>query len=1459
MTRIIKASLHYPVVTVLLTMLVVSAGIHALLTMPRTEDPTITIRTGLVLAEYPGATSEQVEQQVTRVIEDRLFTFAEVRKDKTFSTSRPGLAVINVELQGTVTNADVFWSKLRQSLLVLAQTSLPRGIRGPIVNSDFGDTVALLIAIHGRPYDYRQLHDYGDRIQDELRGISDVGRLLTYGGQTEQIRITGDLGRISQYLTDPGRIIQALQQRNVVLPSGTLETGAAAVPLRTTGAFTTEEQIRNMLVDVSRTGQPVYIRDFGEVERRYQDPTYVVRYDGETALLLSVEMQKGRNIVQMGEQVNAALDRMRSVLPPDLKLDLIANQPAVVKHRISDLSREFLLAIGSVILVTIILLPIRVASIAALAIPVTVCATLAVMNAIGVQLHQVSIAALIVVLGIVVDDAIVIADNYLELLDHGVPRSEAAWRSAADVLVPVLTATLTIISSFLPLLILKGSTGEFIWALPITVTTALTVSFVVAIVLTPILCRTFIKTGLRAARPDGGPRRRGALDLLQSSYHYGIRFLMRHRIIAVGLAVIAVLAGVGLFQFVPRQFFPSAERNQFVIDVWMREGTRIEATDKVMRRIEQTLRTNQDVAHFATFIGQSAPRFYYNVNPQQPDPAYGQFVVNTTDADRTPELVAHFRQSLARTAPEALVVVRELQQGALLDAPVEVRIYGDDIGTLKQLGRTVEDLVRRTGRAEMVHNDYLNDVLTVDVNVHPELANRLGISNALVSQLLAGGINGVPVGTFWEGDRAITLMLRLDPEHRTSFEDVRNAYVISPVTQARVPLRSVAALKPEWQPSRIVRRNGIRTLTVRAFPHHGQYASDLLDAVDTQLKSFAVPAGYRIEYGGEIFNQRETFPQMLNALAISLLAIFLVMLVQFRNIADPLVIMCSIPLALFGAVFGLWITRNPFGFTAFMGLISLAGIVVRNAIILVEYVHERMRAGATVAEAATEAGERRLRPIFLTTMAAAVGVTPMIVSQSSLWSPLASVIALGLVFSMFFTLLAIPVIFVIVRRRLRPSVTAVVTLLCLLAGIAALNAEPRRLTVDEAISLALKQNTGLKIQQARVRENGAKHATARANYFPQLTNDSYMMRTVNQQQITIPSGGLGVLPQIGAFPTSPLTLAQGSQNLMFLSTTLGQPLTQVWKIREGDRLAASEKRLSEVELSKAQQDVAYGVRQLYYGALAATKAKSAAEAAVTARREALREADNAVKAGNALDVTVMAARAAVLKAEQTVLEAENQRADLIDELNNAAGLPLNTELELVEPEPAAPAFPKDEYVNAGLTTNPGIRAAAETVHKAESGVRAARYEYIPEVGAFARHIYQAGVPFLANNNGAVGLQMTLTLFDWGKRRSVVQQREAQLEQATLNLQRTRERITVDVEKAYRKLDRAKHLVEVAEQALAAQKENRRIVENQVKAGYATEAKRAEIAAGVEKAEFDAEQARLSLLLAEAELKRLSGL
>ena len=1171
-------------------------------------------------------------------------------------------------------------------------------------------------------------------------------------------------------------------------------------------------------------------------------------------------MQKGKNIVEMGDRVSEALTRLRQRLPSDVKLDFIANQPQVVASRMSHLGVEFLLAIGAVILVAVFLLPIRVAVIAAVAIPITMLGTLGILNAVGIELHQVSIAALIVVLGIAVDDAIVIADNYLELRDHGIPVGRAAWRSAADVFVPVLTATLTIIASFLPLLILKGSVGEFIQALPITVALALSVSFLVAIFLTPLLCRRFITQDVPPHGPDPRePRKATLLDRIQASYGRAIAYLMDHKAQGLGLGALSVAAGALLFSAVPEQFFPSAERNQFVIDLWMPQGTRIAATQSVLQRIEQHLGQTRGVEHVATFVGQSAPRFYYNVNPQQPDAAYGQMVVNTRDAKETEGLVQRLRTELASVAPEGMVIVKELQQGDVMEAPVEFRIVGDRAETVKAFGRQVEDILRGLPESQFVHTDHFNDSPLVDVEVNPELANRLGLSHMSISQILAGGLEGAPVSIYWEGDRAVPVLLRIDAQHRATFGAVRDTPMTSPVTQGSLPLAGMARLNPGWQPSRLVRRNGLPTLTVRSFVTPGHYASALHAKAHRLVSQLTPPPGVQVLPGGEVENEAETFPMMVAALGISLLAIFLVLLVQFRNLLDPLVVMASIPLSLFGAMLGLVITRNPFGFTAFMGMISLCGIVVRNAIILVDDVKERRSTGVPLAQAAMEAGARRLRPIFLTTTAAAVGVLPMILSGSRLWGPLASVLAVGLLCSMVFTLLVVPVLYVALQeRRIGRARPAALLLALALAAPAFAQQAPPPLTLSQGLALALERSPVVLIARAKVEEQRQKRKAVRADAFPQLTADWNWSRSTTKGLISVPAGALGTLPDLGPFPSQTVNFDQGSQRLSLANLTLGQPLTQLLKIHQGDRAAERDLEAAQADLRKAEQEIRYGIQQAWFGILIARQQQVVAHLDLASAAASQMESRTAVQAGNSLKALDLGAGASLLQARQKLLAARHQEEDLVGELRELIGLDAQAPLAPAGFECAPPATPPLEDALAAVGESAELQAAESLHGKALAGLHAARLEYVPDVGAFVKHTNQQGVPFLRGDFTSFGIQVSWNLFDGGRRRHVIHQRSAEVTQALENRRRVEGRVRLDLQKAYRKLEDAKALSEAGEQALRYQAEMLRIALDQREVGLITPGKLAEARASHAKAELERLQASLGWCLAAADIDRILG-
>ena len=1010
--NIIEASMKHRQIALVLTLLLVIVGYYSLNHMARREDPKMTIRQGLIIMAYPGATVEQVDTHVTKKVEQFLFRFDEVKKDETESTSSDGLSMTKVELQGWVKNRDKFWSKVTLGLRELMNTDFPQGVYGPIINSDFGDTIALLISVESDRRSYTELKNYIEIIEDELRPLAEVSKLKRYGEQKEQIYITGSTQKFSQYRVSLSQVIKALTTRNSITPSGEIKTRHQEIPIHATNLYNSEQQLKQQQVYVSPQGEVVRLGDLAEVERRYEEPDSFIRVNGNKVLMLSVEMQADYNIVEFGEKVDQMLKVSKKKLPPDVKIKTIVNQPEVVNTSILHFLHEFLIAIIAVILVMVLLLPLRIAMVAAFAIPVSIMITFAFLDAINVELQQMTLAGLIVVLGMVVDNAIVIVDDYVEKLDHGMTPWDAGWKSATELFMPVFSATIAIMCAFLPVaFIISGNAGEFLLTLPIAVTVALLVSLFVAVFLTPFFCYVFIKIGLAEKKNSD---KKSFLDRLQEFYDAILTKAFAYPKTTVLIGILTIASTVFLMSQLQIRMFPNIERNQFCLEVYMTQGTNLEETDRAIKKIEAILQKEKRITDVASFVGCSSPRFYLTYAPKAPDKNYAQILINTISAEATQELVDEYLVQFDNFCPDGEILVKQLQQGPPVEAPIEVRVIGNNTADIKRIAEQVEDLLKNTRGTNFIRTTFKEDYYGISVQINEEVANRMGFTNQEIAQLLAVGFKGYPVSTYWEGDNAIDIFLRLKKENMQDFDDINNMYITSPANGARIPLRQIATLVPEWQSGKITRRNGVRTITVRSEAQMDRMPNDILKEIMPKIEKIQLPAGVKIGYGGEIEDQKTVMAEFAASLLTSLVCIFFVLLFQFKTTKKAVIIMLTIPLSWFGAILGLYVTGNPFSFTGFLGVIGLSGLVVRNGIILVDYAEQlknKRDFNSDLKQIAMDAGKRRMRPVFLTATAAAAGVVPMIISGSPLWAPMGSVLSVGLIFSMVLTLFIMPVLY----------------------------------------------------------------------------------------------------------------------------------------------------------------------------------------------------------------------------------------------------------------------------------------------------------------------------------------------------------------------------------------------------------------------------------------------------------------
>jgi len=1005
----IEAAMKYKQVTLVVTGLLVLLGVNALLTMPRSEDPKIDMPVGLVMAFYPGTDEVQMEKQVTDKIEQYLFSFEEIRKDKTKSETKEGQVFITVELHPEVKDRKKFWSTLQHGLNMNMAGVLPKGVLGPIVNSNFGDVVAQMITVSSPTRSYAEIEKYLDNLEDGLKTIPTVSKINRSGGQKQQIYVTVDDLKMRQYGFDISAIVGALQTQNTTGYAGELTVSANNVPVFASTGYNTEADIANQIIYTNPNGTVVRLKDVARLERRYEETSSYIRVGDNKVMMLTVEMQPGNNIVDFGKEVEEKMAQVKNTFPDDVKVEAIVNQPEVVGKSISHFMLEFGIAIGTVLIVIMLLMPFRIAAIASLAAPISIAITFGIINLMGIELHQVTLVALIIVMGMVVDNAIVVVDNYIEKLDEGITPWTAAWQAATQLSLPIFTATLAIIFAFAPLaFFMNGIAKDFIAALPVTVAVALIASMAVALLVTPYTCYLFIKNGLKHKVSDRPPKLT-VLDRLQNGFNKVVELCFRRPKSTVAVAVMSVIMAMVVAGNVDQEFFPTAERNQFNMEVWLPSGTSLPVTEDAVKKLEKILKEDKRVVGVASFVGGSSPRFHITYAPETPRRNFAQIFITTVDEEATNEMAKEYLKKLNGFLPDGEIKVRQLSMQAT--SPIEVRVIGDDLHDQKRVAAQVEEILRGEPGANFIRNDYDTDNFGVTVKIKDDVASRLGVSKQAITQTLGAQLKGFSASTLWEGDKPVDIFLRLDANNRKDYNDLSDLY-ISTQFGGKVPLKEVAELVPGWHTGKIAHRNGLRTLTITSEAQNGIRASKVQASIEPKIAALDLPEGIRIQYGGELENSGENAPGMGTSLGVSLILIFLTLLFQFKNFKKTLIILSTFPLSLLGAFLGLYLTGNPMGMTAFMGIISLIGIVVRNGIILVDYADELVHDhGFTIKAAALAAAKRRMRPIFLTSSAAAVGVIPMIIGKSPMWGPLASVLAFGLMVSMVLTLFVVPVLY----------------------------------------------------------------------------------------------------------------------------------------------------------------------------------------------------------------------------------------------------------------------------------------------------------------------------------------------------------------------------------------------------------------------------------------------------------------
>ncbi len=1012
----VEWAMHYRQIVILVVTCLVAFGIYSLPEMRKNEFPDFTVRQGIVVAVAPGNTAQEMVEQVAKPLESYIFTYKEVKKEKTFSKSRDGIVYIQVELNDDLTNKDEFWSKFKHGVAQF-KSSLPSNVLAVMVQDDFGDTSALLITMESEDKTYRELDNYMDRLQDRLRRIPTVGRMSVSGLQQEQISVYVDPDRLSQYGLNEQTLALGLMQKGFVTGGGRVKDGEIVEPIYVARSLNTVRDVQEQIVYADAQGHIIRLKDVAHVVREYPEPDSYITNNGRKCLLLSVEMKKNQNIVAMGDEVNRVVDAFQEELPNGVTLYRITDQSQVVADSVANFLHELLIAIVAVVVVVMLLLPLRVALVAASTIPITIFISLGLFYAFGIELNTVTLAGLIVTLGMIVDNSIVIIDSYLEKLGEGMSRWHASIESTTHFLRSIFSATLAISITFFPFLMTcTGMIHDFLLHFPWSITIVLAVSLLVATLLVPFMQFYFIRKPM-AVSPEGSRKSFSFLDLLQRYYTKLFNVCFRHPYVTVGVGLASIVVGGFLMSRLPQQLLPEADRNQFAVEITLPTGTDLEVTAAVADSLEHILRQDARVVSVASFKGCASPRFQNSYAPQIAGTNYAQFIVNTQSAEATVELLDAYAPRFTDYFPGARVRFKQLSYSDAV-YPVEVRLSGENWEVLKEESRRIEARLRQMEGLVLVQTDLNEPLPSVDVCLKEEEATRLGVTNLMLESVLAMRYgDGLPIAKVWEGDEDVPIVLKSTKADRALTTDLEDELIPAAAGLRNVPLHQVADVEPSWKEGQMVRRNGIYTIMVQADIARGENAMAMNARVQEVVKELSIAPEVQVSFGGEQEATDDKLPMILSGLMLASAIIFFILLAHFRKVSIACLMFVSLLLCLFGTAIGIWLQGVNLSVTCVLGVIALMGIIVRNGIIMFDYAEElRTTECMTSAEAIYHSALRRMRPIFLTSAAASMGVIPMILGGSGLWMPMGTVICYGTLITMFFLLTVLPCAYLILFR-----------------------------------------------------------------------------------------------------------------------------------------------------------------------------------------------------------------------------------------------------------------------------------------------------------------------------------------------------------------------------------------------------------------------------------------------------------
>jgi multidrug efflux pump subunit AcrB len=984
-------------ITVMVGLLLLGVGLYA--NFPKREDPVVVIRTAVVTASFPGMAPERIENLVAIPIERKIRELADVKDIRTLASE--GSLTIYVDLKDEVDNINATWQRLREKMDDV-KVELPDGVVGPFVNSDFGDVSIATIAITGEGFSFREMKDVGEDFRRKLYQLAGVAKVELLGVQDERVWLEIDTRKLASIGVQLNALIKDLQAQNIILPSGNVNADGTRVLLETSGDFPDVRSIETMLTRIGTSDSLVRLADLVTVRRGYTSPKVKpIYFNGRPAVVLSIVMRPDQDVTQLGGRLRAAASNYEQSLPIGYAISFATYQAeqvrAAVNSALSNVAQTFIVVGGLVIL----FLGLRAGLVAAMIVPFAVMFSVIGMRALGIALEQVSIAAIIIALGLLVDNGVVIVEDIVSRVARGMPAKDAALAAGDQYAFPLLVSSVTTVAAFLPLFLLSGSSGEYAFSLAAVVALTLGGSWIAALYILPTLTVWFM------GRPDNSSEKGDSGTRVQVLYASIVRFAIRFSVVVLAACFVLVALAVLQFSRVSKQMFPLSERNQFLIYMTMPDGTDISQTEASALEISKWLADsakNPEITSHILYGGDGGPRFYLTLTPVPPDPASAFFLVNSKDYKGAIRAADRAWQYLYQNHPEARFKIKRLAMGSVESGIVDVEVSGPNADRLLALGEQVRSLFQSASGIRDNDDDWGNKILKVIININQDRVRQLGITSEEITQMLRTYFSGTAVSIYREGDNTIPIVLRANAETYQSLEGLTNATFAK--NEMLIPLAQIATLTTGFDFSRIRRKNQERTIIVSG-RSASLTAGDLLNSIQPGLRALDLSGGYHVAIGGEIQKSAETNGKLAAGIPAALAVMVIAIILQFNSFRRTLLIFLTIPLILVGIPYGLLAAEQPLSFFGTLGIISLAGIIINNAIVLIDQI-DIERSHLDLREAIVAASQKRLRPILLTSATTVLGLAPMAIAGGALWQPMSVLMMSGLAVASLLTLLFVP-------------------------------------------------------------------------------------------------------------------------------------------------------------------------------------------------------------------------------------------------------------------------------------------------------------------------------------------------------------------------------------------------------------------------------------------------------------------